>query len=132
MSKSFGNVINPLDLIDEFGSDAVRYYFAKESSFESDMVFSRELFINTYNNDLANIYGNLISRFNGLVNKYANGVISKGSSKDSNFTNELNIVKNNVIDGTEELINSYKVNELIYKVLELGKAANKYVEETKP
>jgi methionyl-tRNA synthetase len=67
MSKSLGNVVDPYVLIDEYGADMLRYYLIKEIQIENDSVFDLNLFHETYNNDLANTFGNLVSRFHGMI-----------------------------------------------------------------
>ncbi|MBQ6970070.1 class I tRNA ligase family protein [bacterium] len=62
MSKSLGNVIDPKMYLDDFGSDALRYFLIKELSIEQDSVFSHDIFVKVYNGDLANNYGNMITR----------------------------------------------------------------------
>jgi methionyl-tRNA synthetase len=133
MSKSFGNVIDPIDLINEFGSDAVRYYFVKESNYDSDMVFSRDLFIGVYNNDLANIYGNLVSRFCGMAKKYANNEIEATDHKNADeLTKALNEKRAALLEEIGLLVDAFALNELLHKILDFGKATNKYIEEFKP
>lgn len=73
MSKSLGNVVSPLDIIDRFGADALRYYLMRTSSFGDDGNFTWDDFILKYNSDLANGLGNLVSRIAGMIGKYFNG-----------------------------------------------------------
>lgn len=70
MSKSLGNVVQPLDVVKEYGADALRYYLMRTSSFGDDGNFTWDDFINKYNSDLANGFGNLVSRTAGMINKY--------------------------------------------------------------
>ncbi|OGQ22775.1 MAG: hypothetical protein A3C46_04790 [Deltaproteobacteria bacterium RIFCSPHIGHO2_02_FULL_44_16] len=76
MSKSLGNVVTPLDVIDKYGADPLRYYLLREGSFGHDSDFTWENFINRYNGDLANGLGNLVSRTIGMVIKFQNGKVS--------------------------------------------------------
>lgn len=73
MSKSLGNVLTPLDIVPQFGADALRYYLLRESSFGSDGDFTWDNFIKRYNSDLANDIGNLLNRTLGMANKYLGG-----------------------------------------------------------
>jgi methionyl-tRNA synthetase len=132
MSKSLGNVIDPNEYIHQFGSDALRYYLMKEMPIERDGIFGHELFIECYNADLANTYGNLVSRFLGIASKHNNGVIKKGNVPMDNLSIELENAGRELITSVEDCVQSYKINELIHNVLEFAKLANKYVEETKP
>lgn len=129
MSKSLGNVIDPFEYINEYGSDALRYFLIKEISFDKDGIFSKELFINTFNNDLANNYGNLVSRTIGMIAKYTNGVVCV---QDANFTNPILDLCNKSIDEIIECIKNNKMQQLVNIVISLGNAANKYIEDTKP
>ena len=77
MSKSLGNIVDPLDLMDEYGIDSVRYYLMSEMVLGQDANFSMESFIKRYNSDLANDFGNLLNRISGLIEKLFDGVIPK-------------------------------------------------------
>ena len=80
MSKSSGNVINPMDLIDDYGVDPVRYYLMREMVLGQDANFTLKSFVNRYNSDLANDFGNLLSRIATLINKNYDGYIPEVSS----------------------------------------------------
>jgi methionyl-tRNA synthetase len=75
MSKSAGNAFNPLDLVEEFGADALRYFLIREMNVGQDGDFSRELFLTRYNSDLANDLGNLVNRALNMTNRFAGGEI---------------------------------------------------------
>jgi len=134
MSKSFGNVIDPMELLNEFDSDTVRYYVIKEFTPTewTDVCFSKKILQETYNADLANIYGNLVSRFIGMVKKYNDGVIPKASE---NISVESNTLLEDIINThkqVENYVNSYDLGNTVKSVLDLAKSANKYVEVIKP
>ena len=75
MSKSTGNALNPLDLVNEFGVDAFRYFLIREMNVGQDSDFTREQFLVRYNSDLANDLGNLINRTLNMTNRFAAGAI---------------------------------------------------------
>ncbi len=133
MSKSLGNAIDPNEYIQNYGSDALRYFLCKEISIENDGVFSKELFINTFNNDLANNYGNLVSRSIGMLTKYTNGKVIK---PDDKYFDELD--KSLITESRQsitkiiELIEQTKIQNILETIIQLGDATNKYIEDKKP
>ena len=80
MSKSLGNVINPLQLIDDYGVDSVRYYLMRDMVLGMDASFTMDSFIKRYNADLANDYGNLVNRVTMLIIKHFDGKIPKSGN----------------------------------------------------
>jgi methionyl-tRNA synthetase len=133
MSKSFNNVVDPNALVDKYGSDLVRYYLTKEFLIENDNNFSLKKMQELYNNDLANNYGNLVSRLIGMVNKYTDGKIkyTKGVKLDDQTKILIKTIKQTIKTYTTA-VNQFKINVALNTVLELAKAANKYIENTKP
>jgi len=75
MSKSSGNAFNPMDLVGEFGADALRFFLMREMNVGQDGDFSRELFLTRYNSDLANDLGNLVNRVLNMTGRFAGGVV---------------------------------------------------------
>ena len=131
MSKSRGNVIYADDLVEEFGVDAVRYYFLHEIPFASDGVFTRDLLIERINGDLANVLGNLVQRTISMGNKYFEGHI-----EDKNVTDEVdkeflqNI--NDLEKKVTEKMNSLQISDAISEIFNLLRASNKYIDDTTP
>lgn len=132
MSKSLGNVIDPIKIIEQFGRDQLRYFLMKEISFSRDGVFNYDIFYEIINSDLANNIGNLINRTIGMLKKYSNGLIPNYQSiineLDKNI--EINIIE--LLNDLSTLINTYKIDELLEKTMTLVKNANKYIEDLKP
>ena len=133
MSKSLGNVVDPIEYIDNYGRDALRYFLLRTINTESDGIFSHDLFISTYNTDLANNYGNFISRTLGMLNKYTNGIVPKFNpsvldEKDKQIINEITNVKSLIINE----INNFKINNVLAHIMNINSLANKYIEDTKP
>ena len=131
MSKSKGNVIYADDLVEEFGVDAVRYYFLHEIPFASDGVFTRDLLIERINGDLANILGNLVQRTISMGNKYFEGKVTNKKVSDEldvEFINKINALYDNVSVKMDKL----QISDAISEIFELLRASNKYIDETTP
>lgn len=131
MSKSIGNVVDPLDLIEEYGVDPVRYYLMREMVLGQDASFTMESFIKRYNSDLANDFGNLLSRVSNLLQKFYDGKIPP----NEDHSKEGISVKENGIKIIEEVwrqIESMRVNEAIETTLQFVRSVNKYMETMAP
>ena len=89
MSKSKGNLVYPMDVVDRYGLDALRYYLVKEMPLGNDGLFTWERFIERFNVDLANDLGNLVSRTISMINKYFGGEITKVETKYFDVDNEI-------------------------------------------
>ena len=131
MSKSKGNVIYADDLVEEFGVDAVRYYFLHEIPFASDGVFTKDLLIERINGDLANILGNLVQRTISMGNKYFDGKVTNKKVSDEldvEFINKINALYDNVAAKMDKL----QISDAISEIFEVLRASNKYIDETTP
>ncbi len=132
MSKSLGNVIDPYKLIEEYGRDTVRYYFMKEISVDRDSTFEESLLVNCYNTDLANNYGNIISRVIGMTKKYFDNKLPKYVKTQNKLSNQFLLDIKEFIGGVEKSINSLNVNEILNHVCILENKLNVYIENLKP
>ncbi|MDR2568551.1 MAG: methionine--tRNA ligase [Mycoplasmataceae bacterium] len=131
MSKTFGNVVDPEELFQEFDSDTLRYYFSKEFNCDSDNSFSKNKLVETYNSDLANIIGNLVSRFVGIAAQNKEALI-KNTGEVLENKSELNDAKNKLLDNLAYLVNIFNIKEIVGLVLDFAKSVNKYIEINKP
>ena len=131
MSKSTGNVINPMDLIDEYGVDPVRYYLMREMVLGQDANFTIKSFINRYNSDLANDFGNLLSRVSTLINKNYDGEIPEVSSLSSN-DKKIEESSKEVVQNFDNYMSNMAINDAIEEVLQFVRSINKYFEHSVP
>ena len=131
MSKTLGNVVNPLDLIEEYGVDPVRYYLMREMVLGQDASFTMESFIKRYNSDLANDFGNLLSRISKLIEKNFDSVVPD-PGKSTTADNEIKVSAEKVITSIHTLITEMKVHEAIEETLQFIRGVNKYMEHQAP
>ena len=131
MSKSKGNVVDPLLLIDEFGADAIRYFLLREINLGQDGNFSRDALITRINADLANDLGNLLHRTLNMIGKFQGGVVEKAlgeSAIDRAFLDEAQ----KTIDAYEREMEGMKLQSAIKTTWAFISRANKYIDETMP
>jgi len=131
MSKSSGNVINPLDLIEDYGVDPVRYYLMREMVLGHDASFSKESFITRYNSDLANDFGNLLSRVSTLINKNYEGIIPNVSNF-SPLEMKIQHSSQEVVKKFDSHMSNMAINEAIEEALQFVRSINKYFEQSVP
>ena len=131
MSKSRGNVVSPIPLIERYGVDTVRWFLAKEFSFGSDGRFSPELFAERINVDLANNFGNLINRTSAMIIKYFDGVVPAYKNPGQK-EKDLEALAKAVVKKYEVLMDDLKPTEAFDEVVGLLNATNKYIEESQP
>ena len=131
MSKSKGNVIYADDLVRFFGKDAVRYYVLTAMPQDNDGLISWESVIETINSDLANVYGNLVSRTIAMTNKYFAGQI-KPTGVLEDVDKDLKEVVVSACQKVSKKMDEFKVADAIFEIFQIFRRANKYIDETMP
>ena len=126
MSKSLGNVISPLMLIDEFGVDPVRYYLMSEMVLGLDATFSMDSFTKKYNSDLANDLGNLVSRVCTLISNNFDNKMPSYNAKDSELSERFNSIN------IKEHLDHFKIDGLLHEVMSFIRSVNGYMEKNQP
>ena len=131
MSKSKGNILNPIEIIDKYGIDELRYYLIKEVSHGSDGNISLENLEKCINSDLANNYGNLCQRIFSFIKNNCDSKVKKNlkiSERDKNLHEDTN----NLLKNLRNDINNQKLNNYIKAVIEISFLTNKYINDEEP
>lgn len=131
MSKSAGNVVNPMEMAERYGVDAFRFFLTSEMSLGQDASFTEEAFITRYNSNLANDLGNLLSRVIKMVGKQRNGIIPSPGTLSELETDLQKTVISAVKDMEDSILNM-KLDRGIEQVLNAVRAGNRYLEQTAP
>ena len=131
MSKSLGNVVSPLDFVDKYGVDAVRYFLMREMVLGADANFTEDAFIKRYNSDLANDFGNLLNRVSGLIGKNFNGVVPEAATSGEAEAEIQSFAKNLPLR-VVQLISELKIHEAVDEIINLVRLLNKYLEAQAP
>lgn len=132
MSKSTGNIVYPMDVVNRYGLDALRYYLIREMPLGNDSIFSYERFIDKYNTDLANDFGNLVSRTIAMINKYFEGTVTKPSKNYFPYDSELEELLAQTIDKYNNCFSNFRFQNGLNEVWNLISRTNKYIDETAP
>lgn len=132
MSKSKGNVIDPVPLIDRFGLDSVRYYLLREVPFGADGVFTPDAFVERVNADLANDLGNLLHRTLTMVNKYFHGVVPERVEDATEYDSKLVDKVYETIEKVESSMEQLQFSVALASIWELVRFGNRYIEVIQP
>ena len=131
MSKSIGNVVDPIGLIEEFGADAIRYFLLREINLGQDGNFSRDALIQRINSDLANDLGNLLHRTLNMVGKFQQGVVLAPEGRSEIDASLIEDAMATVKIFADDM-NNMKISHAIKSVWAFISRANKYIDETAP
>lgn len=134
MSKSLGNVVNPMEMIDRYGVDAFRYFLIAEMTLGQDASFTEEAFVRRYNSDLANDLGNLLSRTTNMLGRYCDGVFPTIGKTvvDSGPEKDLWDAVQQAVAEMEECIAAMNLNGGLAAVLTAVRKVNQYFEIKQP
>lgn len=132
ISKTLGNVIDPVGLVTRYGNDAVRYYFLKEIEFGQDGDFNETRFVNTLNADLANDLGNLLNRTLKMVHKYCGGQVPNVTATEISPDDLLRSKGQDLGQSVHQAYEDLAFSQVCERVMGLVRVGNKYVDEQAP
>ncbi|MBR5180063.1 MAG: methionine--tRNA ligase [Lachnospiraceae bacterium] len=131
MSKSKGNVVDPFILGERYGCDSIRYHILREMALGADSDFSNEILINRINSDLANGFGNLVSRTVAMADKYFGGTLPS-EREEAPVDKELIDLALSICPKVDEFIDNTQIKQALETIFTLVDRANKYIDETEP
>jgi len=131
MSKSLGNVVDPFVLGKRYGADAIRYHILREMALGADSSFSNEIMINRINSDLANGFGNLVSRTVAMVEKYFGGTLPT-ERESGEFDDDLIATATALKSSVDDFMDKTQLNNALAEIFKVVSRANKYIDETAP
>ncbi|MDY6826260.1 MAG: methionine--tRNA ligase [Bacillota bacterium] len=132
MSKSKGNAVDPMMLVNRYNSDALRYFLLREIPFGQDGVFSLESFLTRINTDLANDLGNLVSRTLTMAERYFGGVLPQPGQDPEKSDMELQNIALGTPGIIDSLMNELRISDSLAELWKLVRRSNKYIDENTP
>jgi methionyl-tRNA synthetase len=132
MSKSKGNVVDPVSLINRYGLDALRYYLLREVPFGSDGIFTPESFVERLNYDLANDLGNLLNRTVAMIEKYFDGRVPALKRGEEEVDKDLEAMAMETKNKVEEALEEMQFSVALSNLWQFVSRTNKYIDETEP
>jgi len=132
MGKTLGNTIDPFDLVERYGSDAIRYYFLKEIELGKDGDFNEIRFIEVLNNDLANVLGNSLNRTLGMLKKYCQSNVPQLTGDDYDLDHPLKNIGVNLGDLVIQAYENLQFSQACEEIFILVRACNKYIDDSAP
>ena len=131
MSKSRGNVMYADDMVKFYGVDPLRYFLLSQMPFDNDGVISWDIVTDSVNGDLANVYGNLVSRTVAMSQKYFDGVIENAGAEED-VDADLKAVVTSAYQKVADKVEQYRIADAMQEIMHIFRRANKYIDETMP